>query len=131
MFVFRHLPLEKIHASALEAARFAECAGRHGKFWEVHDEFFRHQQQLASELGPIIRRVNLNPDALNECVKGEAAEKVQRDVDRARALGIKGTPAFLVGRIVQGGAVKVSKILSGARPLEDFENALKPLLSGG
>lgn len=36
-FVFINLPLTQIHRHAAAAAEAAMCAGRQGKFWEMHD----------------------------------------------------------------------------------------------
>lgn len=41
LLAFRHLPLRAIHPLAYPAARAAECAGRQGRFWEMHDWLFR------------------------------------------------------------------------------------------
>ena len=38
--MFRHMPLGS-HQFAAGAAEAAECAGRAGKFWELHDVMFR------------------------------------------------------------------------------------------
>src|SRR5262249_13297915 len=44
--VFRHFPLEEVHPHALAAAESAECAAGQGKFWEMHDLLFAHQDHL-------------------------------------------------------------------------------------
>lgn len=41
--VFRHFPLDT-HRHAFLAARYAEAAGRQGRFWEMHDLLFVNQQ---------------------------------------------------------------------------------------
>jgi hypothetical protein len=45
-FVFRHLPLTRIHPHALAAAHLAEAAARQGHFWPVHELLFHHQKAL-------------------------------------------------------------------------------------
>src|SRR5260370_1314198 len=45
-FVFRHFPTVRTHPHALRAAEAAEAANAQGKFWEMHDELFTHQQAL-------------------------------------------------------------------------------------
>src|SRR5262245_24620096 len=40
-YTFNHMPLEKIHRSALKAAEAAECAADRGQFWPFHDQLFR------------------------------------------------------------------------------------------
>ena len=46
-FVFRNFPLNTIHEHAGVAAQAAEAAGEQGKFWEMHDLLYQHQDDLA------------------------------------------------------------------------------------
>jgi protein-disulfide isomerase len=39
-FVFRHLPLTRIHPHALVAAHLAEAAALQGRFWPMHELLF-------------------------------------------------------------------------------------------
>ena len=41
--VFRHFPLDT-HRFSFQASRYAEAAGRQGRFWEMHDLLFANQQ---------------------------------------------------------------------------------------
>src|SRR5713101_1128847 len=43
-FVFRNFPISTSHPHAEKAAEGAEAAGAQGKFWEMHDQLFEHQQ---------------------------------------------------------------------------------------
>src|SRR6476620_1534706 len=45
-FVFRHFPTVRTHPHSLRAAEAAEAAAAQGKFWEMHDQLFTHQQAL-------------------------------------------------------------------------------------
>src|SRR5688572_30795959 len=45
-FVFRNFPLREAHPHAQHAAEAAESAGAQGKFWEMHDILFEHQDAL-------------------------------------------------------------------------------------
>lgn len=45
-FVYRHFPLTSVHPHAEQAAEAAEAAGPQGKFWEMHNHLFEHQQAL-------------------------------------------------------------------------------------
>ena len=44
--VFRHYPLSGIHPHAEKAAEAAEAAAAQGRFWEMHDLLFEHQDAL-------------------------------------------------------------------------------------
>lgn len=100
-YVFRHLPLPDVHPHAELAAAAAEAAGAQGRFWEMHDLLFRHQDQLeledlagyAAELGLEVERF------LRELEEGAHAERVRRDVAGAEASGARGTPTFFVGHL--------------------------------
>ncbi|MGH9886565.1 MAG: DsbA family protein, partial [bacterium] len=45
-FVFRNFPLVEQHPHAQQAAEAAEAAAVQGKFWEMHDMLFEHQNAL-------------------------------------------------------------------------------------
>lgn len=45
-FVVRNFPTVRTHLRAIRAAEAAESAAAQGKFWEMHDELFTHQQAL-------------------------------------------------------------------------------------
>ncbi|WP_433471552.1 Na+/H+ antiporter NhaA [Saccharomonospora azurea] len=98
-YVFRHLPLSDVHPHAEFAARAAVAAQWQGKFWEMHDVLFEHQDQLefedvagyASELGLDVEVF------LRDLESEEAAAVVQADLVSAEASGAVSTPTFFVG----------------------------------
>src|ERR1700738_5041816 len=49
-FVFRNMPLSEIHPNAELAAEAAEGAAAQGKFWEMHDALYEHQDELGPDL---------------------------------------------------------------------------------
>jgi protein-disulfide isomerase len=97
-FVFRHFPLEEVHAHALGAAEVAECAGAQGRFWEMHDLLFENQQRLgrtqllgyAWMLGLDMARVTAG---LNDAVY---LQRVREHQQSGRASGVRATPTFFV-----------------------------------
>src|SRR4029077_3586970 len=48
-FVFRHFPLILEHPHAQHAAEVAEAAAAQGKFWEMHDLLYQHQDALEDD----------------------------------------------------------------------------------
>jgi protein-disulfide isomerase len=110
--VFRHLPLDGLHPRARAASIAAVCAENQGKFWPYHDQLFANQTAMSDEdLDKYATAAGLDLAAFKTCRQSpEAAARVQADADAARAVGITGTPAFLINGI----------LISGARPLEDF-----------
>lgn len=127
--VFRHLPIDRIHANARQAAAAAECAGLSGQFWEMHDRLF----QDANDVGPAsIKRhaqeLGLDPAGFDSCLSSSVTDRIRRDVDAARALRISGTPTFLIGHRLPDGRIKVAKVLAGALPVDEFREALDQVL---
>jgi protein-disulfide isomerase len=57
-YVFRDLPLDRLHPLARKAAEAAHCAGNQGHYWGMHDLLFQHQtalqrEQLQAYLSPV------------------------------------------------------------------------------
>jgi predicted DsbA family dithiol-disulfide isomerase len=52
---------------------------------------------------------------------------VQRDVDDGVAAGVRGTPAFVLGKLRPDNTVE-STLLTGARPLADFVREIERVL---
>ena len=130
LLAFRHFPLESIHPFALRAAEAAQCAGRQGKFWQMHDALFGSHERLDKDvILQHARALALNSEALSACVDGVSEASVRRDIETGRAIGISGTPAFLVGRIQRDGRVQITDRLSGAKPVEQFAASINKLLA--
>jgi predicted DsbA family dithiol-disulfide isomerase len=62
------------------------------------------------------------------CIGADGSAKVRADRAAAEAIGLTGTPAFLIG-IVELGGVRVTKVLRGAQPFQEFAAALDELLA--
>ena len=127
---FRHLPLG-MHPFAEKAAEAAECAGQSGKFWEMHNANFEHQDAL--DLPSLFKRakdLKLDLKTFTACLDGgKTADKIKQDATGANGLGFSGTPGFFFCTILPDGRVKVTQRFSGARPLKDFQTALDTLLA--
>ena len=98
-YVFRHLPLTDVHAHAELAARAAEAAGAQGRFWELHDLLFAHQDELELEdLLGYAGELGLDVEQFARDLEDERlAARVRADVEGAEASGAGGTPTFFVG----------------------------------
>ena len=97
-YVFRHLPLTNVHAHAELAARAAIAAGEQGRFWDMHDLLFAHQDQLEFEdLAGYAADLDLDVEAFLRTLDHErTAARVRADVASAEASGARGTPTFFV-----------------------------------
>ena len=104
-FIVRDLPLQ-FHAAALPAAEAAaHCAGEQGKFWEMHHALLTGDDPLAD--GGIDRRatqLGLDLERLHACTRASRYESaIARNIAAADALEVHGTPAFILGRMANGG----------------------------
>jgi len=101
-FVFRHLPLTRIHPHALAAAHLAEAAALQGRSWPMHELLFGHQQALEDpDLLGYADRLGLDRGRLAVDLDGRMVrQRVQVDADSALASGARGTPTLFVnGRL--------------------------------
>jgi protein-disulfide isomerase len=104
-FVFRNFPLTTIHPRAFMAAVATEAAALQGKYWEMHDIVFEHQQILAIEnLLLFAGRLGLDIGRFQNDIQQKAlAEKVEKDMDSGFRSGVNGTPTFFInGRKFDG-----------------------------
>ncbi len=110
--VWKHLPLV-IHPKAPAAHAAAEAAHKQGKFWEMHDLIFADQGGMAPEkYEQYARQLGLNMDRFTQDVaSAEVKRRLDDDTKEAQALGVSGTPAFIVN----------GRFLSGAKPFEQFK----------
>jgi protein-disulfide isomerase len=129
LLAFRHLPIEQKHPHALNAGVSVECAGRRGKFWEMHDRLFQNQALLdPPNLRAHAQAIGLDASEFDKCLETELVDKVRLDGKAAQALSITGTPTFLIGPVEPDGRVKVLHRLSGTRPIAEFAAVLDGLL---
>lgn len=105
--VYRHYPL-RIHRFAIPAARASDCAGRQGRFTEIHDLLFENQDSLG--LAPwswFAARAGV-PDtsAFVACFRSNQPDTVlKRDTTTGARLAIAATPMVLVGGVRFYGAI--------------------------
>ncbi len=113
--VFRDFPLS-IHEHAEKAAEAARCAGEQGKFWQMHDMLFGHQDRLAiADLKADARQIGLDGPKFDACLdSGRMAPRVKEDLQAGERAGVDGTPAFFIN----------GQILSGAQPFEEFKRVI-------
>jgi protein-disulfide isomerase len=119
-YVWRHLPLNDVHANAQRAAEAAEAAGEQGRFWEMHDRLLADQDELTPlDLTRHAEELDLDLDRFwNELRRREHAARVERDVASADASGVVGTPTFFINGRRHSGAYDVASLtqaVEGAR----------------
>ena len=96
-FVFKHLPLVEIHDQAMPAARAVWAAGQQRKFWQFYDRLFEEGELTDDRYLRIAQQLELNlAEWERDRTDLAAAQAIQADRSQASALGIQGTPFFLV-----------------------------------
>ena len=97
-FVFRNFPLAEIHPHARLAAQAAEAAAAQGRFWEMHDMIFEHQDALEVE-DLVGYAKSLGLDAVKfarDLEAGTYAKRVRDDFRSGVRSGVNGTPTFFI-----------------------------------
>jgi protein-disulfide isomerase len=138
-FVYFHAPHPSMRPLALQAAETAECAGRQGRFWDVHDAFFAHPdtrdsaglRTLALEAG--VR--NEGTDALDECLTSRRSLGAIADQSAiAYELNVRSTPSFALGYRRDGNdsggdTIQIASQFSGALSMSSIGAEIERLLT--
>ena len=129
-FIVRDLPLS-FHSSARPAAEAAHCAGEQGRFWPMHTALLAQKADLSPQgLEARAGSLGLDLPRFRACVAANKYESaIAANTAQADALGIRGTPAFVVGAAAHGTLDGV--LLEGALPYDTFRMVLEALLAGG
>jgi protein-disulfide isomerase len=115
--VFRHFPLESIHANANASSRAAEAAERQGAFYGMAEALYATQSAW-SNLGPVdadayfaslAGQLGLDVDQWRSDYTSQAVrDDVAADAAAARELSLPGTPAIYIGGELYEGQASVS-----------------------
>ncbi|GAC1362627.1 MAG: hypothetical protein NVS2B12_05170 [Ktedonobacteraceae bacterium] len=114
--IFRHFPLADVHPYARHAA---EVAGAQGKFWEMHNRLFEHQNQLNDD-GLQLQAVvlDLNIESFQQDMKRHTyAHRVQEDVESGRHSRVSGTPTFFINGVLHDETYKLEVLLPAIKKI--------------
>ncbi|GAC1408528.1 MAG: Na+/H+ antiporter NhaA [Mycobacterium sp.] len=99
-YVWRHLPLERVHPRAFDAARAAEAAGLQGKYFEMGKMLFAHQDDLEwPDIYRYANAVGLDIERFDQDVRvhpSKVLHHVQDDAQDAEVMDLNATPTFFV-----------------------------------
>ena len=117
--IFKDLPLPS-HDLAKPAHEAARCAGALGRYWPYHDRLFANQPAFErADLMRYASEVGLSREAFARCLDTrQFAPAVEADVEQARAIGVRGTPTFVIN----------GRLVAGALPVEDFRTLINEAL---
>jgi protein-disulfide isomerase len=113
-FVFRHFPLTQVHPYAEHAAEAAEAAGAQGKFWQMHDCLFEHQEAL-DDAHLVLYAVALELDEdrfVREMAEQVYAPRVREDFLIGVRSGVNGTPTFFINGVRHDGSFDLPTLLA-------------------
>jgi protein-disulfide isomerase len=99
---FHHFPLISIHPNAMGASLAAEAAADQGKFWEMHDMLFDHQEEWSPSPNAealfvqYALQLGLDSNQFMQAMRSPATrDRVLADVTKGNPT-VKGTPTFIV-----------------------------------
>jgi len=117
-YVVMNFPIAELHPDAPLAAEAAECAADQGKFWEYHDTLFQSQPHDRASLKRFARDLHLDGARFDRCLDSGAKKRLVDDQVRlGNAVGVSGTPAFVIGNQMVEGAYPLAalgKVIDGA-----------------
>lgn len=123
-YLFKHFPLG-FHPLAMPAAKAYEAIALQSKekAMKFQDELFANQRGLGSEKEAFIeamaKKVGADVARMKKDMESEKVTRlVNQDIEEGKAMGVRGTPAFLVNGI----------FVSGARPASDFNMIIERIL---
>ena len=102
-YVWRHLPLERVHPRAFDAARAAEAAGLQGKYFEMGKMLFANQNDLEwSDMYRYANSIGLDLERFDQDVRVHPTKllhRVQDDAQDAELMDLNSTPSFFVNGV--------------------------------
>ncbi|HEX3406776.1 MAG TPA: Na+/H+ antiporter NhaA [Caulobacteraceae bacterium] len=106
IYVFRHMPNERVHPGAEFASIASEAGARQGKFWDMHDGLFGHEppldeavvRRIATDAGLDMRRFE------RDVADPKLKQRVDEDLADGRANGVTATPTIFIDGVRYDGA---------------------------
>ena len=122
--IVRDMPLEELHPQAMRAAIATRCAGEQGKYWEIVEQLMAHNISLSPQsVDQLVLAAGVDAARYSSCMESTRHfDAIQEQIASGRAIGINGTPSFVVGRTV-GDTLSGVKLI-GALPFSAFETAI-------
>lgn len=99
-WVYRHFPLDSLHAKARNEAEYSACVGKlagNDKFWAYIDNIFTvtpsNDGLDPAQLPILAEKIGINKTDLENCVKnGDGKKIVDADYSSGQEINVSGTP---------------------------------------
>ena len=113
-FAFRNYPIEMAHPHSRQAAEAAEAVAAQGRFWEMHDLLFEHQQELGGrDLVRHARVIGLDVQRFQaDLAERRYIGRVEEDSRSGDASGVPGTPTFFINGSFHEGSYDFDPLLA-------------------
>jgi len=123
--VFRHFPLTSIHPHAEAAALAAEAADAQGKFWELHDLLFEHQEALEDgDLQRYAESLDLDGEKFGRSLRSlEFLARIKGDIMSGVRSGVNGTPTFYINGVRHDGGNEYPQLSQALRQAAEAKRA--------
>ncbi|MEM8833736.1 MAG: DsbA family protein [Pseudomonadota bacterium] len=107
--------------SSREAAKWSLAAEEQGKYWEYHTKIMNFPgEKSARNLEKLAKDVGLDVDKLKEDKDNKRiGAMLDKNIEQARAMGIRGTPGFIIGKEITPGFIPADELL---RIIKDQRN---------
>jgi protein-disulfide isomerase len=133
-YTFRDFPIDELHPESIRAHIAAHCAAEQGlpQFWSLHDRLFsKAGTHKPADLQARANEAGLNAGAFNNCVADDKySTAIRQSTAFALSLGASGTPFFVVGTMDDDTHMKPLKVIPGAFPFAQFQQAIDAALAG-
>ncbi len=122
-FVYKHFAI--LGPESNRGAEASECAAEQEAFWPFHDLVFKDQVENYSTLDQetlvaFAEQLELDAEAFRECLASNRYSlQIQQESQTVSALGLRGTPGFLVNGM----------FINGAQPFEVFQQVIDEQLA--
>jgi protein-disulfide isomerase len=126
--VTRNLALP-FHPNAEPAAQAALCAHQQNHFWLMRDKLFATSTALnGTTFLHAAEELKLDVPAFRACLEANTfAERIKKEMQQALAVGISGTPTFVLGKA--DGDQVTGEVFVGARSFAAFDEDIQKRLS--
>ena len=106
--------MAEAHPHALHAAEAAEAAGAQGKFWQMHDYLFAHQEALEdSDLVEYAAAVGCDVERfIREMAENRYLPRVREDFLSGVRSGVNGTPTLFINGMRYDGPRDLDSLLA-------------------
>jgi len=127
-YFIKDFPLD-FHNQARNASISSLCAGQQGFFWEMHELIFENNRKLSKDLFlQFAYQIKLDISNFKRCLSSsEAKQTVDNNISEGELIGVRGTPAFFVGKIKDNKLIDI-RALYGAQSFSSFSRVINAVM---